>query len=84
LNPQGAASGERDAKDVSVRIGLVMAAPLIPGMTPPFNPGHFETTAGSTFKCFDTIPAGECLSRSDKENFSNRDVWRCPVLWSEF
>ena len=48
--------------------------PTHSGMTAALNPGHFETTAGSTFKCSDTISAGECLSHSDKENSSNRDV----------
>jgi hypothetical protein len=60
--------------DISARMGLVRAAPAHWGMMPALNPGQFKTTAGSTFKCSDTMSAGECLSHSDKENSSNRDV----------
>src|ERR1700682_4298055 len=67
-------SKDSDAKKVSARIGLGHGCPTHSGMTPALNPGHFETTAGSIFKCSDTISAGECLSHSDKENSSNRDV----------
>ena len=55
-------------------LGLRHRCPTHSGMTPALNPGHLETTVGSTFKCSDTISAGECLSHSDKENSSNRGV----------
>src|SRR5712671_755503 len=54
--------------------GLGQGCPAHWGMMPALNPGQFETTAGSTFKCSATMAAGECLSHSDKENSSNRDV----------
>jgi hypothetical protein len=49
------------------------------GMIAGLSPSHFGIVASSTFKCWETISGGECVSQSDKDTSDQFSIDGAPI-----